>query len=79
MNSRLWGLFLCLIMLTSSPIKAAEPTLTASLSKEKILQLLPPDADRRNLKKQERAIKRGFYWTRTGVIRPLDKEADTPS
>lgn len=79
MYSRLCGLCLCLMIMTSSPINADEPTLTASISEEQILQLLPPDADRHNLKKQERAIKRGFYWTRTGVIRPLDKEIDTPS
>ncbi len=43
-----------------------------NLGEHKLAALLPEDADRSDMKKQRRAIKRGLYWSTSRTIKPLD-------
>lgn len=43
-----------------------------SMSESKLSALLPEDADRSDMAKQRRAIKRGMYWSTSRTIKPLE-------
>ncbi|WP_250656394.1 hypothetical protein [Alkalimarinus coralli] len=67
-----------LILLFSLTSAASAGNLEAPSSKlitqAELMSLLPDDADRQNIKRQQKAYKKGFYWTKSKTLRPLDRK-----
>jgi hypothetical protein len=56
------------------PVAADKVALNGPLTLEpdELYFMLPDDADRNNYKRQVKAVKKGFYWTMSRTLKPLD-------
>jgi hypothetical protein len=43
-----------------------------TLEPDELYFMLPDDADRKNYKRQVKAVKKGFYWSVANTLKPLD-------
>lgn len=57
---------------TSSQSEIATLSKTLSLAPDELFFVLPDDADRKNYKRQLKAIQIGFYWSTSNTLKPLD-------
>lgn len=57
-----------------SPAKIDKVAFNDSLTLEpdELYFMLPDDADRKNYKRQVKAVKKGFYWSMANTLKPLD-------
>lgn len=44
------------------------------ITQAELMLILPDDADLQNIRRQQKAFKKGFYWTKSKTLRPLDRK-----
>ena len=44
------------------------------ITQAELMLILPDDADLKNIKRQQKAYKKGFYWTKSKTLRPIDRK-----
>lgn len=44
------------------------------ITQAELILILPDDADLKNIRRQQKAYKKGFYWTKSKTLRPLDRK-----
>jgi len=47
------------------------------ISQAELMLILPSDADLENIKRQQKAFKRGLYWTKNKTLKHLDTRHST--
>lgn len=44
------------------------------ITQAELMLILPDDADLRNIRRQQKAYEKGFYWTKSKTLKPLDRK-----
>lgn len=44
------------------------------ITQAELMLILPDNADLKNIRRQQKAYKKGFYWTKSKTLRPLDRK-----
>lgn len=71
--SKTYRMSIAILLLTFIPwMSVSSSELTKLISQTELIQLLPSDADLKNIKRQQKAFKRGLYWTTNRTLKPLD-------
>jgi hypothetical protein len=73
--SKTYRMSIAIILLTFIPLMSVSSSESTKLiSQADLIQILPSDADLKNIKRQQKAFKRGFYWTTNKTLKPLEAQ-----
>jgi len=65
--------FIIILILTLAPWVSASGSESIKLiTQAELMLILPSDADLQNIKRQQKAFKRGLYWTKNKTLKHLD-------
>lgn len=67
---------LLISLTTAASAENSNSVVSASklITQAELMLILPDDADLKNIRRQQKAYKKGFYWTKSKTLRPLDRE-----
>ena len=65
--------FIIILILTLAPWVSASGSESIKLiTQAELMLILPSDADLQNIKRQQKAFKRGLYWTKSKTLKHLN-------